>query len=90
MTLEELLKDSGTVEFRVRVLRAGENGVAAYIHPQDRDGGTIDFVVNGDHVTVIKKLGLLPKKEEPIDRVPFVAIDGDISLNQLLGIEEAA
>jgi hypothetical protein len=65
MTFEDFLRNSGTIDFRVRAT-PGACGMSCYIHPQDKDGATIDFVVVGDHVSVIKKLGMLPKEDETL------------------------
>ena len=65
MTFEEFLRNSGTIDFRVRVT-PGDGHVRCYIHPQDRDGETFDFWVHGDNVIVIKQLRQRPKEDETL------------------------
>lgn len=92
MTLEEFLRTSGTIDFRVRAT-PGENCVSCYIHPDNVNGATIDFLVIGDHVSVIKRLGMLPLDpslepiepiEDPLAQIPFIVCDNlDMKLSDL-------
>jgi hypothetical protein len=73
MTLEELLSNSGTVEFRLRVTQVSNGIVEGYIHPQDIDGGTIDFAVKGNNLIVmqsqpIEETILIETSEDPLDQ----------------------
>lgn len=77
MTFEEFLRNSGTIDFRVRAT-PGDAHVSCYIHPQGRDGETFDFWVYGDNIGVIKKLQLLPKEDETL--LVQTSEDEDISL----------
>jgi hypothetical protein len=57
MTLEDLLRNSGTIDFRVRAKSEPEK-VTCYIHPLNKDGRTIDFYVVGNEVTVLDTPGI--------------------------------
>lgn len=49
MTLEQLLRQEG--DFKVRSMINDDGQVSFYIHPLDRDGRTLDFVVQDNKLT---------------------------------------
>jgi len=56
ITLEQLLKTvdkkgKPVTEFRVSVQKTFDRGVLFIIHPQDADGGTLDFMVSDNLLT---------------------------------------
>ena len=57
MTLEEYLRKSAivdeVVDFSVRVFKDGENGIEFYIHPANKSGMTVNFLVSGNNLTTV-------------------------------------
>ena len=51
ITLEQLLKTEGVTEYRVSVQKTFDRGVLFIIHPQDKDGDTLDFMVSDNLLT---------------------------------------
>ena len=50
-TLEQYLKDcaaEGIIDFSIRATVIGDDDVTFYIHPDSKDGDTVDFSVNGN------------------------------------------
>lgn len=57
ITLEDYLENNHTEGIIDHVLRAelnGEGKITFYIHPQGRDGETLDFEVTGNSLDLIK------------------------------------
>lgn len=62
-TLEQYLKDAhdaGAIDHSLRVRVGAQGDVLFYIHPSGRDGETLDFVVGGNAVSLVKATGTTP------------------------------
>jgi hypothetical protein len=82
-TLEDFLRNSGTIDFRLRAEPAGESGVSCYIHPIDRHGATIFFDVDANTLT-LKSGILIEPSEDPLTQTPFIVCDNpDMKLSDL-------
>lgn len=65
MTLEDFLRNSGTQDYHVHTSLGGKS-VSCHMHPLKGGGTNLTFWVHGNDITVIQRLGMLPKEDDPI------------------------
>lgn len=60
MTLEDYLKlehAEGKIEHVIRAQVSQSGSVAFYIHPANKDGRTVDFIVRGNELVTLSNIG---------------------------------